>query len=234
MSTKKRLLIISAFHVVFFMAFVIFIVFSSMGWLENIQLGLQFTYSLIFPLFMIIMGIATRLLSTKPISLAISAGLAMANMCGTLLMFNVVYPAEEIEQINGMNSSLSIFSDIGPSYVAYAYAYFFVFYFLVWFIKKIINYFKCKKIINKLAATDKKQTKIDNPMYIKSYNKVTNNYEKYLVWISAKGKILSSERIIYFDNVELIAVDSKKTIYAMLEKPQKITIQEYLSLKNEH
>lgn len=231
MSTKKRLLILSAIHVAFFMLFVIIIVFSSRGWLENIQLGLQFTYSFIFPVFAIIFGIVTRLISTRPSSVVASCLLMLVEICGALLMFNILYPTEDIEAINGMNSTLSIFEDIGPSYLWYVYAYFATTYVATWFGVWLINKLKNRRIVKKLATLDKKQTRVDNPMYLKSYNKKTNKYEKYLIWITPKGKVMSSEKIIYFDIVELIAVDNNKNIYAMLEKPQKITIQDYLMLK---
>ena len=232
MSTRKRLLIISAFHVIFFMLFVIFITISSRNWLENIQIGLQVTYSLIFPCFMIIVGIATRLLSTKPIAFIFSALLSLGNMCLTLLTFNVAYPKETIEAINGMNSRLSIIEDIGPTYVLYAMAYFVGFYLIVTLTQSIIRFFKVRSIIKRLSERDRKQTKIDNPMYLKSYNKVTNRYEKYLVWQTAKGKIMASDKIIYFDKVELLAVDSQRNIYAMLEMPERISLREYIELRS--
>ena len=233
MSTKKRLLIISAFHVVFFMLFVIFLVLSSRGWLENIQLGLQFTYSFIFPIFAIIFGVSTRLLLTRPSGIVASVIFMVAEVCGALLMFNITYPTEDIEAINGMNSKLSIFDDIGPSYIWYVFAYFAVAYIVTGIIVFIVNKIKNRRIIKKLTLIDKKQTRIDNPMYLKSYNKKTNKYEKYLIWITSKGKVMSSEKIIYFDVVELVAVDTNKNVYAMLEKPKKITIKDYLMLKNQ-
>lgn len=232
MSTRKRLLIISAFHIIFLMLFVIFITISSRNWLENIQLGLQVTYSLIFPCFMIIVGIATRLLSTKPIAFIYSLVLSLLNMCCTLLIFNIAYSKEAIEAINGMNSRLSIIEDIGPTYVLYAMAYFVGLYFIVTLTQVIIRFFKTRSIIKRLSERDRKQTKIDNPMYLKSYNKVTNRYEKYLIWQTAKGKIMASDKIIYFDKVELLAVDSQRNIYAMLEMPERISLREYIELKS--
>jgi hypothetical protein len=86
--------------------------------------------------------------------------------------------------------------------------------------------------MKELAMTNRKQTKIDKPMLLKSYNKRSNKYEKYLVWQTKSGKVMSSDKIKYFDVVELIAIDSKRNIYAMIELPQKISMQTYLSLSN--
>ena len=153
-------------------------------------------------------------------------------MCCTLLIFNIAYSKEAIEAINGMNSRLSIIEDIGPTYVLYAMAYFVGLYFIVTLTQVIIRFFKTRSIIKRLSERDRKQTKIDNPMYLKSYNKVTNRYEKYLIWQTAKGKIMASDKIIYFDKVELLAVDSQRNIYAMLEMPERISLREYIELKS--
>ena len=92
---------------------------------------------------------------------------------------------------------------------------------------------KSRSVVKNLALVERKQTKVDAPMYLKSYNKVTNRYEKYLIWYNPKGKLMSSDKIIYFDSVELIMVDSKRNIYAMLERPEKITMKQYLLMLEE-
>ena len=233
MSTKKRLLIISACYVVAFMIFVIILAFSTNGWLDDIQIGLQFAYSLYFTAIAITMGITTRLLSVKPSALILSMLLLMASICGSLLTFNIAYPADEIEQINGMNDKLSIFDDIGPDYMLYIIGVLLVSYIITVICVKIKQWFKSRSVVKNLALVERKQTKVDAPMYLKSYNKVTNRYEKYLIWYNPKGKLMSSDKIIYFDSVELIMVDSKRNIYAMLERPEKITMKQYLLMLEE-
>ena len=233
MSTKKRLLIISACYIVAFMIFVIILAFSTNGWLDDIQIGLQFAYSLYFTAIAIAMGITTRLLSVKPSALILSILLLMASICGSLLTFNIAYPADEIEQINGMNDKLSIFDDIGPDYMLYIIGVLLVSYIITIICVKIKQWFKSRSVVKNLALVERKQTKVDAPMYLKSYNKVTNRYEKYLIWYNPKGKLMSSDKIIYFDSVELIMVDSKRNIYAMLERPEKITMKQYLLMLEE-
>lgn len=233
MSTKKRLLIISACYIVAFMIFVIILAFSTSGWLDDIQIGLQFAYSLYFTAIAIAMGITTRLLSVKPSALILSTLLLVASICGSLLTFNIAYPADEIEQINGMNDKLSIFDDIGPDYMLYIIGVLLVSYIITIICVKIKQWFKSRSVVKNLALVERKQTKVDAPMYLKSYNKVTNRYEKYLIWYNPKGKLMSSDKIIYFDSVELIMVDSKRNIYAMLERPEKITMKQYLLMLEE-
>ena len=233
MSTKKRLLIISACYIVAFMIFVIILAFSTSGWLDDIQIGLQFAYSLYFTAIAIAMGITTRLLSVKPSAIILSILLLMASICGSLLTFNIAYPADEIEQINGMNDKLSIFDDIGPDYMLYIIGVLLVSYIITIICVKIKQWFKSRSVVKNLALVERKQTKVDAPMYLKSYNKVTNRYEKYLIWYNPKGKLMSSDKIIYFDSVELIMVDSKRNIYAMLERPEKITMKQYLLMLEE-
>ena len=233
MSTKKRLLIISACYVIAFMIFVIILAFSTNGWLDDIQIGLQFAYSLYFTAIAIAMGITTRLLSVKPSAFILSILLLMASICGSLLTFNIAYPADEIEQINGMNDKLSIFDDIGPDYMLYIIGVLLASYIITVICVKIKQWFKSRSVVKNLALVERKQTKVDAPMYLKSYNKVTNRYEKYLIWYNPKGKLMSSDKIIYFDSVELIMVDSKRNIYAMLERPEKITMKQYLLMLEE-
>ena len=179
------------------------------------------------------MGITTRLLSVKPSALILSILLLMASICGSLLTFNIAYPADEIEQINGMNDKLSIFDDIGPDYMLYIIGVLLVSYIITVICVKIKQWFKSRSVVKNLALVERKQTKVDAPMYLKSYNKVTNRYEKYLIWYNPKGKLMSSDKIIYFDSVELIMVDSKRNIYAMLERPEKITMKQYLLMLEE-
>ena len=174
MSTKKRLLIISACYVVAFMIFVIILAFSTNGWLDDIQIGLQFAYSLYFTAIAIAMGITTRLLSVKPSAFILSILLLMASICGSLLTFNIAYPADEIEQINGMNDKLSIFDDIGPDYMLYIIGVLLVSYIITVICVKIKQWFKSRSVVKNLALVERKQTKVDAPMYLKSYNKVTN------------------------------------------------------------
>ena len=233
MSTKKRLLIISACYAIAFMLFVIILAFSASSWLDDIQIGLQFTYSLYFTVIAIGMGVATRLLSIKPSAIILSASLLMVSICGSLLIFNIAYPADEIEKINGMNDKLSIFDDIGPDYMFYIVGVLLVGYIIAMTCVKLKQWFKSRNIVKNLALVDHKQTKVDAPMYLKSYNKITNRYEKYLIWYNPKGKLMSSEKIVYFDSVELIAVDSKRNIYAMLERPEKISMKQYLLMLEE-
>ena len=160
----------------------------------------------------------------------ISFAEAMLFLAFSICLFNV-YPATDIYSLNAGDSKfLTPFKDIGLSYFIYAAIVFLVGYYLVHFIIKIVGKIKVRKVIKELSASKRQQIKINNVYILKNYNKLTNRYERYLIWRNRKGDIQSSEELLYYDDVELLAIDSRKNIYAMIDVPTKITVKQYISL----
>lgn len=226
MTTKKRIFILGIIYAAFYACFLIFLALASKNFLSDIQMGLYITYSLIFPLFMIAAGISTYKLSVKPIAAIISLGLATATTLLSLPIFNLAYPEDDIKAINGLNPKLSIIDDVGIDYIAYILGMLVVGYLIALFASYLTYKIKGYKICTKLAEKKRPQTKVDDPMLLKVYNKMTNKYEKYLIWRNKNG-LQSSERIIYYDKVELVMVDSNRKIYAMLNEPEIISMRDY-------
>lgn len=233
MSTKKRTLIILVIYPIFLALLFCFLALTANTIYTNIMYGISVTYSLIFSVFMIGMGITTRKLSCKlmPCILSILAG--CASICISVYFFNIVYPDDKIFEItNGIDRKLSMFRDIGPSYFAYLTGLFLAGYLLTTLVIAIIRKIQSRKLYNRVAARNPKQTEANNPMFLKSYNKVTNRFEKYLVYRDAKGKLKTSEKIRCYDVVDLIVIDSDRKVYAMIERPKTINMQDFNELLN--
>ena len=94
---------------------------------------------------------------------------------------------------------------------------------------------RCSKVEFSLEEAKKEigfnTTKVTDPKILNAYNKKKNRYEKYLVWVTKNGKILSSSRITWIDNVDLVVVDDRKSVYECTKKPKKISASEYFELK---
>ena len=233
MSTKKRLFIISIAYVVFTIFLFLFLLVGASTFLTDIKIALSLVYSLFIIIFYFGMGMTTRLLSCRFYVMLISFIEAMGLLAVSICFFNV-YPAADIYSLNAGDSKfLTPFKDIGITYFLYAAAVFLVAYYIVHFIIKIVDLFKVRKVCKKLERGNRPQIKINDVKILKNYNKISNKYEKYLIWRNRKGEIQSSEKLLYFDNVELIAIDSRKNIYAMIAVPQKITVKEYINLIHE-
>ena len=230
MSTKKRLFIISMLHVAFFIFLALFLLIGSGTFLTDIKVALSLVYSLFIVVAYFGIAIATRLLSCRGYVMLISFAEAMLFLAFSICLFNV-YPATDIYSLNAGDSKfLTPFKDIGLSYFIYAAIVFLVGYYLVHFIIKIVGKIKVRKVIKELSASKRQQIKINNVYILKNYNKLTNRYERYLIWRNRKGDIQSSEELLYYDDVELLAIDSRKNIYAMIDVPTKITVKQYISL----
>ena len=231
MSTRKRYLILSLSYITFLMLFVIFLTFSSQGWLENIQAALTLTYSIILIAFYLGMGIATRFLSCKLSGLALSFAWAVITLALTLATFNVVYSPDDIKAINGFQPNLSLFEDVGWSYILYGFGVFFGSYILTSFVLYIIKKHKYNKIVDTVAERNGHQIKANMAMIVTIYNKKLNQFDKYLVYTNSKGKLIMSDIIIYYDKVELIVVDISRKVYAMIDEPTKISSKEFVMLQ---
>lgn len=233
MSTKKRTLIILIIYPIFLALLFCFLALTANTVYTNIMYGISITYSLIFSIFMIGMGITTRKLSCRlmPCILSILAG--CASICISVYFFNIVYPDDKIFEItNGIDRKLSMFRDIGPSYFLYLIGLFLAGYFLTTLGILIFRYIRSRSLYNRVAARNPKQTEANNPMFLKSYNKVTNRFEKYLVYRDSKGKIKTSEKVRCFDVVDLIVIDSDRKVYAMIERPTTINMKDFNDLMN--
>jgi hypothetical protein len=233
MSTRKRLLILTLCHLAFLVLFVIFIVIASRTFMKDVQMGLSITYSLIIIAFFAIMGVVARKLSCRFFVIPFGLFLCWSTITLTLTSFNLAYSPDDIKAINGMNPQLSAFEDIGWSYIIYSFAVFVGFYAITAFIIFIKQKIKANRVVDKLAESKKPQLKVTEAMFLKAYNKRTNTFDKYLIYRNNKNKLCTSARIIYYDSIELIAVDSDHRIFAMFEEPTKISRKEFVQLNIE-
>lgn len=233
MSTKKRFLIISAYFLACLMLMFSYIMLADSSTTEKATLILKITFSLFAAGAVFIGGIFTRIFSCKPWVFFVGIIYSVIVSIIPLYFCNWAFTEEIILILNnGDSPSFSITRDVGLSYFIYIVAIFVGTYIITHLCYKFANWWSGRSLMKELAMTNRKQTKIDKPMILKSYNKRSNKYEKYLVWQTKSGKVMSSDKIKYFDVVELIAIDSKRNIYAMIELPQKISMQTYLSLSN--
>lgn len=230
MTTKKRIFIISMLYLAFGIFLALLLLIGASTFLKDIKIALSLVYSLLIIVAYFCIGIATRLLSCRGYVMLISFAEAMLLLAFSICLFNV-YPAADIYALNAGDSKyLTPFKDIGISYFIYAAIVFFVAYYLVHFIIKIVEKIKVHKVIKELSSSKRQQIKINNVYILKNYNKLTNKYEKYLIWRNRKGDIQSSEELLYYDDVELLAIDARKNIYTMIDVPTKITVKQYIAL----
>lgn len=213
------------------MLFVIFLVISSHNWLKNVQAGLYFTYSVLILVFFSIMGIATRLLICRIHGFILSLGCCFLTLVLTLTTFNFVYSPDDIKAINGLQPNLSFSEDVGFSYVAYSFAFFIGAYLITSLIFYCVRRYRANKEVEILAEKNRNQFRVNNCMLFSVFNKRLNRMEKYLVYTTKKGKMATSSALIYYDRVELIAVDSEHHIFAMIEEPKRISRREFALLQ---
>ena len=234
MSTKKRLFIISMIYVAFAMFLFLLLLIGVKTFLTDINFALSLVYSLLIVVFYFGIGLATRLLSCKGTVLLISFIEAMLLLTFSICFFNV-YPSANIYLLNAGDSTyLTPGKDIGLSYFLYSAFVFLLGYYITHFIIKVKDYFKVRKLCNELSESSRQQIRINNVYILKNYNKLTNKYERYLIWKTKKGTLQSSEKLLYYDNVELVAIDAKKNIYAMIEVPTKINIKQYIEIMHQN
>ena len=231
MSTKKRLLILSACYVLFLMLFVIFLVISSHNWLKNVQAGLYFTYSVLILIFFAIMGVVTRLIICRIHGLGTSLIWCFLTLVLTLTTFNFVYSPDDIKAINGLQPNLSFIDDVGFSYVAYRFAFFLGTYLVTSLIFYCVRRYRANREVEILAEKNRNQVRVNNCKMFSVFNKRCNIMERYLVYTTKKGKMAVSSALIYYDKVELIAVDSEHHIFAMIEEPKRISRREFALLQ---
>jgi hypothetical protein len=197
--------------------------------------SIKIVYSLIFSVFLIGMGITTRIMSCKIWPLVLSCGMAMLTVGVSIYYYNWSYSEDAIySATGGLGTKLSMFTHIGPDYFLYCFWMFVGSYLITVFAIAIIRKIKSKMLYNRLSKKDLKQTEANSPKFLKSYNKVSNRYEKYLVYLDAKGRLCTSEKIRCYDVVDLIVIDINNKIYAMIEKPKKISMKEFVLLASEY
>lgn len=231
MSTKKRFLIISAYFLAVLMLIFSYVTLADDSTTEKATLILKVTFSLFAVLGVLIGGIFTRIMSCKPWVFFTGIIYSIIISLMPLYFCNIAFTEETILILNnGDSPSFSVARDVGSSYFWYIVLLFVGAYILTHLIYKFCEWFSGRRLSKELSMTNRKQTKVDNPMIVKSYNKRSNKYEKYLVWQTKSGKWMSSDKIRYFDVVELIIIDSKRNIYAMVETPQRISMKTYIEL----
>ncbi len=231
MSTKKRFLIISAYFLAMLMIIFSYVVLSDDSTTEKATLILKVTFSLLAVLSVLIGGIFTRIMSCKPWVFLVGVVYSIILSLSPLYFCNLAFTDETILILNnGDSPSFSITRDVGASYFWYIVALFVGSYILTHLCYKVCEWWSGRRLSKELSMANRKQTKVDNPMLVKSYNKKSNKYERYLVWQTKSGKWMSSDKIRFYDVVELIIIDSKRNIYAMVETPQKISMKTYIEL----
>lgn len=231
MSTKKRFLIISAYFLAVLMLIFSYVVLADDSTTEKATLILKVTFSLLAVVGVLIGGMFTRIMSCKPWVFFASMFYSVVVSLTPLYFCNLAFTEETILILNnGDSPSFSLTRDVGASYFWYIIAVYAGAYIFTHLIYKFSEWFSGRKLTKELSMANRKQTKVDNPMIVKSYNKRSNKYEKYLVWQTKNGKWMSSDKIRFYDVVELIIIDSKRNIYAMVEPPQKISMKTYIEL----
>lgn len=218
MSTKKRIFIISMIYLGVSLFYFAVLAIGSASFFADAVYARTYTYSLFFPIYCVICGIFTRILSCKLGVLILSMGLNLSQLVLSLYKFRWIYE---------LNYGVG---NLGFSYVLVSYVLLLLGYviaaLLIWMVHRI----RARKVVKAIAQKHHTQKSINNPLFLKVYNKRTNRNEKYLVWITKAGKYMSSEPIIYYDPVELLAVDSSRNVYAFMSQPDKIKMKEYLEL----
>lgn len=216
MSTKKRLLIILSIYTGASLLYLAVLAIGSTSFFANAIMARTYTYSLFFPIYCLICGIFTRLLSCRLCVLTMSLLFNLAQLIISLYKFRLVYK---------LNYGIK---NLGISYVLVSFALILLSYTIVSVVKWAIRHFKVKKIVGKLASENHMQKSINDPKFLKVYNKKTDRFEKYLVWNSKSGKQRTSAPIIYYDRVEMVAVDTDRHVYAFMTEPEKIKMSEFL------
>ena len=217
MSTKKRIAILATGYCAITMLYISIVALGSKSIFSDPIYVRLYLYSIIFPLYCGVCGLITRFVSCRPIGVVSSFALLNAQLITTLYSFKWIYDLDY-----GI-------ANLGISYVLMCGAFFAIPFVLCHLAIVLIDWLKARKIVYRIAGTSHYQKSIDNPRTMKVYNKKRNRYERYLVWMSKAGKYRASERIIYFDRVELIAVDIDHNVYNFLKKPKKISLKEYVS-----
>lgn len=219
MSTRKRIFILSLWYIIsFIVTFSTVVIIANKSGASSRYLNTTM-FSLIIPIFSIICGILTKSLSCK-----------YWVICFTIL-FNLAWIYGITETVNYVYE-VSYYFDL--SYIFATIAYLLLGYILISALKYLYKSIKVRKIIKNIISQPKDYINVDgNPKLLKVYNKKSDAYEKYLIWTNKAGKIYSSEKIIYYDPIDLIIIDSKKKIYALITDPKKITPKEYRILMSQ-
>jgi hypothetical protein len=218
MSTKKRVGIVLLIYLCVSLLYLGLLAIGSASFFADPKLSRTYTYSLFFPLYCVVCGIFTRILSCRKRVLLISMCANLVQLIFSLYKFRLVYK---------LNYGIQ---NLGISYVVVAYALLLVGYAGCSLIIFLIYRYKSRKSVRAIAKKQHKQHNIGEAMLLKAYNKKNNRNERYLVWKTKSGKTSSSEAIIYYDPVELIAVDSQHRVYTFVGDPVKIKMKEYLSM----
>lgn len=177
-----------------------------------------YVYSLLFPLYSILWGFVTRLFSCKPSALLYSLALMTTQIIVVLYGFRFIYK----NQAYGLEN-------LGLSYVVITFVFMLIPYLICHGILFLIDRLRSNKVVARIARERKPQLSVENPLITKVYNKKYNRYEKYLMWNNGT-KTKTSDRIIYYDYVELVAVDSSHRVYAFKTPPKRTKEKEAFRL----
>jgi hypothetical protein len=187
---------------------------------SDVKFVRELTYSIIFPAFCIICGIFTRLLCSKIWVLIYSFCLN-----GTILILSL----KEMGWIHDADYGIH---NIEQSYINYVWLLMLAPYVLISIIKWIKRFVGQRKIIKKVENKNKQSQKsVNRPMFMRVYNKKRDRKERYLVWISKKDRVATSDAIVYYDPVELIAIDENGIVYAFIEEPYYISTKEFVEMQ---
>ena len=143
MSTKKRTLITLSIYVIYSILLFCFVALTSKSVMTNPMYSIKIVYSLIFSVFLIGMGITTRIMSCKIWPLVLSCGMAMLTVGVSIYYYNWSYSEDAIySATGGLGTKLSMFTHIGPDYFLYCFWMFIGAYLITIFAIAIIRKIK--------------------------------------------------------------------------------------------
>lgn len=210
MTTRKRLILIAAVYFSITILALSVLALGAKTAFANHELIRLYIFSMLFPPYSIAWGIATRLISCRPCALPFSLVLMTIQIIAMLYGFRFIYD----------NKSYGI-QNLGFSYVVITFVFMLIPFLVCHCIIAMADKIRARKIVMRIAKENRPQLSIETSFLMKVYNKKFNRYEKYLLWNNG-NKTKASERVIYYDYVELVAVDSSRRVYALKSPPKKI------------
>lgn len=217
MSTKKRLFIIAMIHFGVSLFYLGLLAVLSKSKNVDVIYVRTYTYSLIFPLYCAVMGVVTRLLSCKISVLLATLAMNAAQLILSLYKYRIVYKLDY-----GI-------ANLELSYVLVSYAFLIVPYLIVSMIIYAVRRSKNIGTVKRIAQREHFQKYVEDPKFVRVYNKRRNRYEKYLVWKNTNDQYVASSAIIYYDSLERIMVDEDRNVYIFQSDPEKIPFKEYVN-----
>ena len=214
MSSKKRFIIliaITAVMIIITLSIISLIAINDSDFSKVTKIA----YALIIPIYIFIIGLATRLLSSKIKFLLFSLTICFAVLVGSIFMIGSIYDLNL-----GMHN-------IGFQYYVMSLIYFFIPYCCILSLKTYKRKRIIKKRVDEIIQNNCNPKNIDTAYFVKAYNKETDRKETYLVW-NKHNKWYSSDEVIYYDYVELIVADIKNKVYVIAEPPRNMKLAEYI------